>query len=164
MAGTKRVSKKRREQKRDSAPVTVHRMKEIVKADLTAAVKAQAALIVRPVGKPPGTKAFQSVMRAKEILAQSAPLAARLMKTAARVAAAKGDSAPAEFLLKHVSAQDDKGRTVRPLATSVDKLEGDSGPRMPVINIGWINGTAPTPSALPGTVIDVPLLPEHSDS
>lgn len=151
--GKKRESKRTR----NYAPLTVGSATEMIKGELQAEVKAQAALIVRPPGRPKGRTAFQSVMKAREILAQSSVLAARMITKAAKVAAAKGDSAPAEFLLKHVGANDEKGKLARPLQTSVDKLEGEGGSRMPTINIGWI-GPGPTRSALP-PVIDVLALP-----
>jgi hypothetical protein len=157
---TKATRKHESRRVRKYAPLTVGGAEKIAKTELQQEIKEQAALIVRPPGRPVGTRAFQSVMRAKEILAQSAPLAARLLKTAAKNAAAKGDSAPAEFLLKHVSALDEKGKTIRPIDTSVDKIEGEGGSRAPTINIGWIASAAP---ALPSTVIDVKALPEHSD-
>lgn len=158
---TKRTTKagKRHESKRtrNYAPLTVGSVEKIIKGELQQEVKDAAALIVRPVGRPKGRTAFQSVMKAREILAQSSVMAARMISKAARVAAEKGDSAPAEFLLKHVGANDEKGKLARPLQTSVDKLEGEGGSRMPTINIGWI-GSAPAVNALPG-VIDVLALP-----
>lgn len=157
---------KQRESKRTRqyAPLTVGGVEKFAKAAIQAEVKAQAALVVRPVGRPPGSKAFQSVMRAKELLAESSVLAVKMIRKAGKVAAEKGDSAPAEFLLKHASATDAQGKTVRPVSTSVDKLEGEGGSRMPTINIGWIGGNAPAVApALPGHVIDVRALPEHTE-
>lgn len=161
MSGPRKPTAKRRTQKRNSSHISLRGATKIVKGELQQEIKQAAALIVRPVGRPAGSKAFQSVKRARELMAESSTLAVKLIKTAARVAASKGDSAPAEFLLKHTSVQDEKGKTVRPIATSVDKLEGDGGNRMPTINIGWISGAAPTPPAFP--IIDVKALPEHSE-
>lgn len=152
---------KRAEKKRNVLPTRIGGMEKMIKAELQKEVKAQAASIVRPVGRPKGRTAFQSVVKAREILAQSSVMAARLISKAAKVAAARGDSAPAEFLLKHTGAQDDKGKMVRPLVTSVDKLESDTGPRMPTINIGWI---PQQPALAPAQVIDVRALPAHDDS
>lgn len=125
---------------RNYSSVSIGALEKIVKAELPAEV----TKLVRKVGGQ--RTAFQSVVKAREILAQSSVLAARMIGKAAKVAASKGDSAPAEFLLKHVAALDDQGKTVRPLATSVDKLETEAGSRAPVINIGWITA-APAPAA-----------------
>jgi hypothetical protein len=157
-----KTTAKQRQRVRNSSHISLRGATKIVQTELKAEIAKRAEALVRPVGRPVGSKAFQSVMRAKELMAESSTLAVRLIKKAAAVAAAKGDSAPAEFLLKHTSAQDEKGKQIRPVATSVDKLEGDSGSRMPTINIGWIAAPAPVP-AFP--IIDVKALPAHeSDS
>lgn len=144
---TKRATAKRREQQRKARSVSVGHVEKFVRQELA---KKDAA-IPRAVGRPKGSTAFQRVQRAKEILAQSAPIAARLITKAAKIAALKGDSAPAEFLLKHVGAQDDQGKLVRPVITSVDKLEGEGSSRLPTINIGWIPAGR-SPAALPPAV------------
>lgn len=158
---TKLQRKVNAESVRRSQPIRVGQVEKIVQTEMREEIKAAAALIVRPVGRPPGRTAFQSVMKAREILAQSSVLAARLITKAARVAASRGDSAPAEFLLKHTGAKDEKGKNVRPVQTSVDRLESDGGSKMPLIQIGWIGGPPAVHSSLP--IIDTKALPEHQE-
>lgn len=162
---TKAQRKVNAESVRTSGPIRVGQVEKLIRGEMHQEIKDAALAIVRPVGKPPGRTAFQSVMKAREILAQSAVMAARLVGKAAKVAASRGDSSPAEFLLKHTSAQDDKGKMVRPISTSVDKLEDAGGSRGPTINVGWIVGpsrpASEPSSALP--TIDVQALPEPSD-
>lgn len=151
----KRKQPKRiRESKRKSVALRVGQVEKIVKAEMRAEIQQAAAQIVRSPGRPRGATAFQRVTQARELLAKSSVMAVKCLQKASKIAAAKGDSAPAEFLLKHVGAQDDKGKTVRPLHTSVDKVDGGGASRAPTINIGWIQ-PAPT---LPADIIDV--LPE----
>lgn len=154
--------KSNRESVRKSLPIRVGQAEKMIKGELQKEIKQSAALLVRAPGRPVGSKAFQSVMRAKELLAESSILAVKMIRKAGKIAAAKGDSTPAEFLLRHASAEHE-GKTIRPVATSVDKLESDSGNRAPVINIGWI--AAPVRPELPtAPVIDVLALPERTDS
>ena len=117
-------------------------------------------------GRPKNQPAFARVQRAKEVLAQSTVRAARLVVRAATIAAEKGDSSPAEFILKHVGMPDDQGKLVRPLVTSVDRLEVDSASKVPTINIGWITtGQQPTlPSPSSSNVIDVRALPAKAEN
>lgn len=150
--------RKQRESERKARSLTVGTFEKIMKESRADIADAAEKVVKRSVGRPKGSKAFDRVKRAKEILAESSTVAARLIVKAAKVAANQGDSRPAEFLLKHTGAPDAQGKMVRPLVTSVDKLEGDTGPKAPTINIGWI----PQPT-LP--VIDVKALPAYeSDS
>lgn len=143
---------KRRADNRKSVAISVRRAEKIVKTELEAQVKTAALEIVRKPGRPKGSTPFQRVQRAREILANAAPLAAKLLQKGAKIAAEKGDTRPAEFLLKHVAVEDESGKLIRPLQSSVDKIEGQTGPTMPTIAIGWI-----TPPALPSAqpAIDV---------
>ena len=112
----------------------------------------------KPPGRPKGIKAFHKVREARELLAQSAVFAVKKIKTAAKVAAEKGDSAPAEFLLKHASAVDEQGKLIRPIESSVDKIS-DGVSNAPTINIGWISPREPV--QIPA--IEVQSLPAHID-
>ena len=148
---------KRREQKRKSAPMTVNRMEKFVQQEL----REQRNGEKRPPGRPKGSRAFDRVTRARELLAESSTVAARLVVKAAKVAAEKGDSAPAEFLLKHTGTQDEKGKVIRPLLTNVDRMENEDR-RMPTIQIGWLTPAAPSVNVI--DVEPVAALPEHRDS
>ena len=116
----------------------------------------------KPRGRPPGLPAFARVARAREALANSAEEMVKLVKVAAKVAARKGNHAPAVWALEHIAAKDGEGKLVRPLESSVDRQVIDSGSRAPTINIGWIAapGSAQAP-ALP--IIDVKALPPHTE-
>lgn len=116
----------------------------------------------RPPGRPKGVTAWTKVERARELLAQSAVSAVQNLKTAAKVAAKKGNHAPSAYILEHIAVMSDEGKEVRPLASGIDRQSIDSGPRMPVINIGWI-GSAPQPTTALEPVIDVKALPETTD-
>lgn len=153
MAGHKRSKKS--DSERRSKTVSINSLREHIADELK---NREAAAIVRSPGRPKGSTAFQRVQRAKELLAESSEFAVRCVKKAAKVAAARGESAPAEFLLKH-AAIEEGGKVIRPIATSVDKLE-DGGSRAPTINIGWIA----RPELPPAQVIDVKALPAPEDS
>jgi len=152
--------KRTRERTRNYAPLSRTSVEKLVKTELANEVKEQAALIVRPRGRPKGQTAFQRVQQAREMMQRATPLAMKLLTKAAKIAADKGDSRPTEFLLKHVAVEGEKGKLVRPIHTSVDKLEGEGGPRMPTINIGWISAPTDRP-ALP--VIETRALPPHEN-
>lgn len=140
---------KRKAQQRNGRTLTVGKMRKLIEGE----IKKDLALVKRPVGRPKGSTALQRVQRARELMAQSSELAVRCLRRAAKVAAEKGDSAPAEFLLKHI-AVDEHGKLVRPVAVSVDKAEGGSVSKVPTINIGWAVNAAPGQPALPPASID----------
>lgn len=136
-------------------PISVQQVEKIIQSEMKQEIQQAAALIVRPVGRPKGSTPFQRVMKAREMLANSSTFAMQMLKKAAKNAAVTGDSRPAEFLLKHAAVEDEKGKLVRPIHSSVDKLEGESGSRAPIINIGWV--TPVQPPAI--NAIDVKALP-----
>lgn len=110
-------------------------------------------------GRPKGLPSFHRVQAAKEILANSAATLARDVLRASKVAAKRGNHAPAVWALEHIAALDSAGKEVRPVASGIDRQVVDGGSRMPVINIGWVVKTD-TP-ALP--TVEVLALPDSSD-
>ena len=102
----------------------------------------------RPPGRPPGYPAFSRVARAREALRQSAGEYVKLHKTAAKIAASKGNSAPAEWALEHISEIED-GKEIRPIASGIDRQTIEAGSRAPTINIGWVIGPDTPQAQLP---------------
>lgn len=67
-----------------------------------------------------------------------------LHELAARNAAAKGNSAPIEWMLSHAEVQERDGTFARPIAASIDRPSGDSkNPTGPTINIGFLGAAQP---------------------
>lgn len=158
---TKAQRKRAVQQVRKSRTVSLNSLQ----AHIAEEIKNAMASVKRPPGRPKGSTAFQRVSRARQILAQSSTTAARLLVKAAKVGAEKGDSSAAEFILRHVGATNEEGELVRPIVTSIDRLEGETASKAPVICIGWITNSqqpALTPDAS-SQVIDVttPAKAEH---
>jgi hypothetical protein len=108
----------------------------------------------KPRGRPPGQPAFARVVKAREKLAQQADEAIDILKTAAKVAAAKGQHGPVAWMLEHMSAVDTDGKEVRPIASGIDRQAVESGPKGLTVNVGWI--ARDTPALAP---IEVKTLP-----
>src|SRR4051812_27672178 len=90
-----------------------------------------------PKGNPGQPKPrWKKVEEARNLLISKSKQIAQDLVTASEVAAKKGDSRPAEFLLTHITTVDDAGKEVRPLSSSIDKQLSDAGPTGPTINIG----------------------------
>lgn len=82
-----------------------------------------------------------NVMAALEDFKNDAPEYFRLLKKAAAVASAKGDSKPVEWALEHITTMDDKGKE-KPLFKPAKSQ--DKGSSMPIVNIGvMLGGIAP---------------------
>lgn len=118
-------------------------------------------------GRPPGRPAFFRVQQARERLQQASTLAVKELKTAMKVAAKKGNHAPAAWILEHSAAIDDQGKEVRPIAPSIDRQQIERGNGVSV-NIGFI--TAPTAPKLSTQApsphlpaVEVLPLPEHEE-
>jgi len=82
------------------------------------------------------------VERARQALAKEAEFYVRNHKTAAQVAAKRGNAAPSEWALTHIAAVDDQGKEQRIVAPSVDRQQIEAGNRAPVINIGFLTAPA----------------------
>jgi hypothetical protein len=111
----------------------------------------------RPVRRPKGLPAFARVTRAREALSKEAESYVKIRKETAKVAATKGNSAPAEWALTHIAAVDDLGKKQRVVASSVDRrqLEPKGSGVQILIGGGW-GGQQPAMAARR----DVPQLPE----
>jgi hypothetical protein len=113
----------------------------------------------RPTGRPKNRPSWHRVQAAKALLQQHAEDYVRIHKTAAVNAAKRGNSTPAEWALGHISAVDESGKDVRPIASGIDRQEVSQGSRGPTINIGWVQ-----PASLPvSPIIDVKALPAHEE-
>jgi len=83
---------------------------------------------------------WRKVMRARELLATNAVGFVRDVKAASRVAASKGNHAPAAWALEHLVGTDDDGHEVRPIAASIDRPSASAGAALPAVNIGFVIG------------------------
>lgn len=100
----------------------------------------------RPTGRPPGTPAFVRVERAKLALQKKAELYVQIHEKAAKVAASKGNSAPAEWALSHITALDGEGKEQRVVSPSVDRQQIESGPP-DARDQHWVSHSADTKAA-----------------
>jgi hypothetical protein len=116
-----------------------------------------------PTGNPGKPKPrWKKVEEARNLLISKSKQIAQDLVTASEVAAKKGDSRPAEFILTHITTTDDQGKEVRPLASSIDKqIEGhrSSGP---TIQIGVLLPGMNMPTGV--RVINVTPTPSPSES
>lgn len=108
------------------------------------------------LGKSP--KAIENaIIKAHEKFAMRAEAYVDLHMEATVEAAAQGDAKPAQWALEHIVGKDEKGKKVR-IVEPAEKA-ADSGPRMPIVNIGvQLGGIAPGASLTPiirTEVIDV---------
>lgn len=103
----------------------------------------------RPVGRPAGMPVFARVSRAREALQKEAEAYVKLHKTAAQVAAKRGNSQPAQWALEHITAIDAGGKEIRPIGAGIDRQQTETGQKGPIINVGWIASPS-APAALPG--------------
>jgi hypothetical protein len=96
------------------------------------------------------------VQQAREILQANAHQFAKHLLTASKVSAKKGFHGPAEFALSHLSATDESGKEIRPLASGIDKQVEQKGSGAPIINIGFLTAPNAPKALLPeAQVIDV---------
>src|SRR5215203_4653693 len=100
----------------------------------------------RPPGRPPGTPAFARVSRAREALAKEAEFYVRNHKTAATVAAKRGNAAPSEWALTHIAAVDEQGKEQRIVAPSVDRQIEQKGSGVQILIGGGWGNTISTPA------------------
>jgi hypothetical protein len=103
---------------------------------------------------------------ARQMLQTAAPLAAQHVIQASAVAAARGDSGPAQWLLENVSAKDDAGAEVR----VVDRPQVVASAGL-TVNVGLALANIPSAPAalgsapsLPIEVVDVTPKPDGSDT
>jgi hypothetical protein len=86
----------------------------------------------------------------------------KLVEKAAKVAAEKGNHAPATWMLEHMSATDEQGKEIRPIAPGIDRQQIEAGSKAPTINIGWIAPSAPRVEVT--EVVEVKQLPDGDES
>lgn len=104
----------------------------------------------RPPGRPKNQPPWARIERAKKALADKAEAAVKILETAAKVAASKGNHAPVAWMLEHMSAVDSEGKEVRPISSGIDRQSIEGGSRGTTINVGWVSSTSP---ALPAVTV-----------
>lgn len=109
----------------------------------------------RPAGQPPGHR----ILQAQAEMQKRTKEAVDLVMKAARKAAEKGQSGPAEFVLTHAAGMHE-GKEIRPIAASIDKQQIDQRGSGVQILIGSAWGS-PQPAI---AVREVPQLPEAIDA
>lgn len=118
----------------------------------------------RPPGRPKGMPAFARLVRTREALQKKADTYVKLHEKAAKVAASKGNSAPAEWALSHIAAVDEQGKEVRPIASGIDRQQIEKGNGAPVINIGFLTAPAPQKQLGAANVQVIDVTPDRAES
>lgn len=107
-------------------------------------------------GRPPGRPSFERVERAREALQKHAETAAKLVVDAAKVAAKKGNHAPAAWVLEHVSAVNAEGKEIRPIASGIDRQQIEKGGGIQIL----LGSAYSQPPIATREVSELPQLPE----